>query len=82
MELPYLILLAVIVYQGVEKYIWYRDKARETKDLLNRIMATDFTQYTTMTNRTIEALEKAGAKVEVIPIADLERRMAESGIVL
>ncbi len=48
-------LLVVILGQGVGQYLWRRETRKETQDLLDRIMATDYTQYGAIKVRTLNA---------------------------
>lgn len=68
------ILFLVMVYQGVMQYLWYRERVRETRDLLDRIMATDYNQYAKARIET----EKYESGMSVVGVEELERRMSST----
>jgi hypothetical protein len=68
------ILFLVMIYQGVMHYLWLREKRKESQDMLDRIMSTDYNQYAQIRVETM----KQDKKLEVVEMAELDRRMQES----
>ena len=76
------VLFLVVVYQGVMQVMWLREKRKESQDLLDRIMSTDYNQYAAIRVNTEERLEKAKEKKEVVSLDELEERMQSQAVAL
>jgi len=63
------VLIGVIIYQGIINWIERREAKNREKELLNRIMARDYTQYTQT---------EAWQRVQIAPAEDEE--LYEEGV--
>jgi len=76
------ILFLVIVYQGVMQYLWYQEKQKEAQDLLDRIMSTDYSQFSSIRVNTGERMAEVGKKMEVISTDDLEEKLRAGAVII
>lgn len=76
------ILFLVMVYQGVIQYLWIREKGKETRELLDRIMSRDYKEFSQVRINTHQVMDDRGDKVEVVRVDELEDRLREGSVAI
>jgi hypothetical protein len=65
------VLIGLVVMEKVTFHLYMKAKKKEADDLLDRIMATDYTQF----SQVRVAADKLRVPIEVVGVDELEKRM-------